>query len=347
MGIKLFTRKRPPSRLESHPGGGLDVSADQTTAHQPAPFEQLDADPLKRLHQQGRHAMILRDEAKWRADPARPDIIETVKDEIERRMALVPDGNVTLSQTLTGGSGAPEEDVDISAFLLDVHTVTNSRFQKFVDAGGYDELEFWPEEIWPHLIELKDMTGQPGPRFWRHSRHDLRFAEHPVVGISWYEAQAFALWIGQRLVTEAEWQMAASWRIRSSTDMLRRFPWGDAMDPTRCNLWSSRIGSTVPVDQYPKGAAPNQVLQLVGNVWEWTDSEYMVNDDQGRPIVGEMPMHVIRGGAFDTYFDAQATSHFRTGQIALARVKNTGFRCAVDLNQATWISGLSEEGEVL
>lgn len=254
-------------------------------------------------------------------------------------MALVPAGRVSIVKTLGSQPGAPEENHSVEPFLLDVHAVNNARFQLFVDAGGYDDLDYWPEEIWPHLIELKDLTGEPGPRLWRHGRHDQRFSDHPVVGVSWYEAQAYALWVGQRLPTEMEWQMAASWHINSSADLMRRFPWGDAMDNTRCNIWSARVGGTAPVNSYPKGAAPNQVLQLIGNVWEWTDSEYNIADDEGRPIVGEMPMHVIRGGAYDTYFETQATSHFRTGQIALARTRNTGFRCAMDLSQASWING--------
>jgi iron(II)-dependent oxidoreductase len=174
---------------------------------------------------------------------------------------------------------------------------------------------------------------------WRNARHDDRYRDHPVVGISWYEAQAYALWTGQRLPSEAEWQMAASWHIKSSTDIMRRFPWGDAMDNTRCNIWSSRRGVTVPVSEYPNGTAPNQVRQLVGNVWEWTDTEYAITDDIGRPIVGEMPMHVVRGGAFDTYFETQSANYFRTGQIALARTYNTGFRCAMNLSDASWING--------
>ena len=133
--------------------------------------------------------------------------------------------------------------------------------------------------------------------------------------------------------------MAASWHIKSSTDIMRRFPWGDAMDNTRCNVWSSRHGTTVPVEEYANGSAPNQVRQLVGNVWEWADTEYTITDDLGRPIVGEMPMHVTRGWAFDTYFEIQATTYFRTGQIALARMHNTGFRCAMNLSEASWIHG--------
>jgi iron(II)-dependent oxidoreductase len=111
------------------------------------------------------------------------------------------------------------------------------------------------------------------------------------------------------------------------------------MDNTRCNIWSSRRRGTASVEGYPNGAAPNQVRQLVGNVWEWTDTEYTIMDDDGRPVIGEMPMHVIRGGAFDTYFETQATNYFRTGQIALARTHNTGFRCAMDMSGAGWLNG--------
>jgi len=342
MALKLFSRKSSDARPSSKSGRGkqnIGSSPLSDPDFNPAPCETLDADPLKRLYQQGRHNIILQDGAQWQEHPQGQLIMQQAKEELEQRMALVPAGGVVLPMTLSAQPGAAEEDVDVEPFLLDVHCVTNARFQKFVDAGGYDALECWPEEIWPHLIELKDLTGQPAPRLWRNARHDERLADHPVVGVSWYEAQAFALWIGQRLPSEAEWQMAASWHINSSTDIMRRFPWGDAMDNTRCNIWSSRHSGTVPVGEYPNGSAPNQVRQLVGNIWEWTDTEYAIADDVGRPIVGEMPMHVVRGGAFDTYFETQSANYFRTGQIALARTYNTGVRCAMKLADASWING--------
>jgi iron(II)-dependent oxidoreductase len=336
MGIGLFSRKAHPKRTRS---GKASDSDPKSPGYQPMPFENPEGDPLGRMVQQGRYALLLREEINHLDNPEMGKLFQSAKNELEQRMALVPAGTVAIPQTIAAESGGPETDVAVDPFLLDVHCVTNARFQKFVDAGGYDALEYWPEEIWPHLIELKDLTGQPGPRFWRQGRCDMRLADHPVVGISWYEAQAFALWTGQRLPTEAEWQMAASWHLNSSTDMMRRFPWGDAMDKEKCNIWCSRICGTVPVNKYPAGAAPNHVLQLMGNVWEWTDSEFSVADERGNPIVGEMPMHAIRGGAFDTYFEMQATSDFRTGQIALARAHNTGFRCAMNLRDATWING--------
>jgi len=341
MALRLFTRKESSGSLGRRNGKPpVDPYFEaQGSPYQPAPYERMDADELKRNFQQGRFVMILRDELKWSAQSDGAEVIEKTKRELEQCMALVPAGRVAIAQTLSAEPGSAEEEIAVEPLLLDVHAVTNARYQMFVDAGGYDALEYWPEEIWPHLIELKDITSQPGPRFWRQGRHDSRFADHPVVGVSWYEAQAYALWIGQRLPSEAEWEMAASWHLNSSTDMMRRFPWGDAMDKNRCNVWPSRHGTTVPVSDYPNGAAPNHVLQLVGNTWEWTDTEFAVNDDYGQPVVGVMPMHVVRGGAFDTYFEAQATSHFRTGQLALTRTHNTGFRCAMDLSEASWING--------
>jgi iron(II)-dependent oxidoreductase len=236
-----------------------------------------------------------------------------------------------LSTGLDDQSSGQETDVPVKPFLLEIHAVTNARFQHFVDGGCYEDLDLWPEDIWPHLIEMHDLTGQPGPRYWRNGRHNRELARHPVVGVSWYEADAFARWIGQRLPTEAEWQMAACWHIKSEADILRRFPWGDAMDQERCNTWSSRVGGIVPVDAYPNGAAPNGVRQLIGNVWEWTESMFEIQDGEGRPVMAEMPLRSVRGGAFDTYFEFQATSVFRSGLISLARTHNTGFRCAMNL----------------
>ena len=103
------------------------------------------------------------------------------------------------------------------------------------------------------------------------------------------------------------------------------------MDYQRCNLWGTSRGGLAPVDAYPNGAAPNGVRQLVGNVWEWTAGDFEVTDAEGLIVVGEMPLKCIRGGAYDTYFDTQATSTFRTGQILLARAHNVGFRCALEV----------------
>ncbi len=338
MGLKLFSRSKP--RASSIPPAP-DIQVDPpppAQARRPAlpPFEPaeqvaLPGDPLERLIAQQRYGTVLARTREWAAHAQGQQRLDQVSQMIDGQFAYVPEGFASLQVVVDDQPGSPEVDFETSAFLIARCTVTNAAFQHFVDDGAYANLELWPQDIWPHLIDFKDLTGKPGPRFWREGRHNRHLADHPVVGISWYEATAYAAWAGYRLPTEAEWQMAASWRIRSSANVLRRYPWGDALDVRRCNLWGSGAGATCPVTEYANGAAPNGALQLAGNVWEWTGGEFELTDSEGRPILGDMLMKPIRGGAYDTYFASQATSCFRTGLASLARTHNAGLRCAMSL----------------
>ncbi len=346
MSLRLFSRnKHRDTKVQQDAGTDVILAppAKPPQRDTPIDFQQASPfaysdDPLRKLLEQKRFQVVLQNRDQFADHPEANRLLEQAIQELEHRLAMVPAGVAVLPLALLDQPGCAEEEIEIEPFLLAVHTVTNEEFQHFVDDGGYEALEYWPEDIWPHLIEFKDLTDCPGPSQWREGRHDKRFADHPVVGVSWFESQAYALWANLRLPTEPEWHVAASWSIKSSANIHRRFPWGDAMDNERCNIWSTRFGRTVPVDMYANGAAPNKVLQLVGNVWEWTAGEFAVADEMGSPILGEMIMQTIRGGAYDTIFETQATSQFRSGLIALARTHNTGFRCALDFNQATWMN---------
>ena len=299
---------------------------------EPADLVTLDPDPFLQCVQLERFGVILAGRQKWGVRPDFDAVLKKTCDVIDERYALVPEGFVTLAKSLVDVPGAVEEDLETAPFLLAKHTVTNVQFQKFVDAGGYANLELWPQDIWPHLIDFKDLTDHQAPRYWKNGRHNKLLANHPVVGVNAYEADAYCKWAGYRLPTEAQWQMAATWRIRSAANTLRRYPWGDALDIHKCNIWASCIGRTTPVDAYKNGAAPNDVVQLIGNVWEWTASDFELLDETNQPVVGDMLMRTIRGGAFDTYFAAQSTSMFRTGLPCIARPHNVGFRCALELS---------------
>lgn len=338
MGLRLFSRKREDSREAGGATTALlePVPVKRTSA--PEPYEaaeplKLNKDSLRRQVQLERWGVVFAHPEHWQDHPEIESVYEQVAAEIDKQFALVPEGFASLPQTVDDGPGCPELDYETPSFLLGRYAVTNAQYQKFVDVGGYSELDLWDRDIWPHLIDFKDQTDEPGPRFWRDGRHNTRLAEHPVVGICFYEASAYARWAGFRLPSEAEWQMAASWRIRSSANVLRRYPWGDALDVSKCNIWASGLAKTAPVTAYGQGAAPNGVCQLCGNVWEWTASDFEVTDEEGSPVVGDMVMKSIRGGAFDTYFPAQATSCFRTGLASLARPHNVGLRLALDLPQ--------------
>ncbi|NLX12092.1 MAG: formylglycine-generating enzyme family protein [Phycisphaerales bacterium] len=331
MVLNLLSRKKNRHTSATDSAPSVKPIIRKCPDYQPAAPVKLSDDSLLRCLQLGRWGFMIGHHQRWRQHPEAEKAYQAAGAAIDENYALVPEGFASLPMTVIDTPGAAEIDFDTEPFLLGRCVVTNVQYQGFVDAGGYEDLDVWPQDIWPHLIDFTDLTGTPGPRFWRDGRHDRRLADHPVVGICFYEAVAYAAWAGFRLPTEAEWQMAASWRIRSSAHVLRRYPWGDALDKDRCNIWASGIGHTEPVEAYPGGAAPNGIRQLIGNVWEWTDSDYEVTDSEGRPVVGVMQMKSIRGGAFDTYFASQATSCFRTGLVSLSRTNNVGFRCALDL----------------
>ena len=280
----------------------------------------------RRLISQDRYGFVLLKEA-----------IGQVSDEDARQawhalnsqMALIPAGNVPL--ILCDGNLA---SVDLQAFYLDRCAVTNRQYQKFVQSGGYDDLQIWPTEVWPSVARFTDRSGQPGPRDWENGKFPAGKAEHPVVGVCWYEAVAFARWVGKRLPTAAEWQKAGGWPEQLTGGMCNRYPWGNMFEPTRVNLSPSGLGQTVPVREYPNGATPNGIYQMSGNVWEWlSDPLETIPCQAGEFFQPWKPMRRIVGGAFNTYFPNEATCQYITGQGELDRRDNIGFRCALSLSQ--------------
>jgi gamma-glutamyl hercynylcysteine S-oxide synthase len=320
MGLGLFSRNKAETPA---------TAPAQRVEFVPAPPAALPSEPVARARALGRWGLLVNQPQRWAACADYPTARAAAARVLDEAFALVPEGLATLPATIFDQPGQPETDVETAPYLLALTAVTNAQYQGFVDDGGYEELGYWPEDIWPNLINFKDQTGASAPRFWRDGRHDQRLAAHPVVGVCYYEAAAYATWAGYRLPTEAEWQMAASWRIRSAANVARRYPWGDGLDLRCCNIWATGHNATLPVDVCTPGAAPNGVLQLIGNVWEWTNDNLQVTDREGRTVVGETLLKAIRGGAYDTYFPWQATSDFRSGLGCLSRVHNTGFRCAL------------------
>lgn len=332
MPINLFIKKRDSGRAVAKPMTATKPGDEKR--FQPAEQTKIPAGIIDQCLSLGRFGYLLQNPQRFKLEPDFERACRTAADQIDDLFAMVPEGFASLPKSVNDFPGCPEETVDTKEFLIARTPVTNAQYQRFVDSGGYDDLELWPKEIWPHLIDFKDQTEQPSPRYWRNGRHCKTQSNHPVVGINFYEAGAYANWAGYRLPNEAEWQMASTWRIRSSANTMRRYPWGDSLDTLRCNIWASGVGTTCPVENYPDGAAPNGVLQLVGNVWEWTCNEFVIADDEGNRVVSDMRMSSIRGGAFDTYFAVQATGTFRTGLLSMARTHNVGFRCALDIDKA-------------
>jgi formylglycine-generating enzyme required for sulfatase activity len=287
----------------------------------------------------GRYALLLRPEMSQHLE--RGHIVRAVR-HLDEAMGLVPAGRVLLGplaeQSSTSG-GAVDADPKtserflhrVAALYLDRYPVTNEQFQQFLDAGGYEKLEYWDEESLPALLDFVDQSGQPGPRFWIEGRHGTNEERRPVVGVSWYEATAYGRWVGKRMPVDAEWTKAGAWPVESAPGRIaqRRYPWGESFDIRRANLWGSQRKEPVDVDEYSDGSSVGGIHQLVGNVWEWTSSAL--------GVTVEPTFHVpetyksVRGGAYDTYFENHATCHYQSGEHPLARRHNIGFRLALPM----------------
>jgi iron(II)-dependent oxidoreductase len=321
------TAPDPPARNGHAPAGAARPAADP---------DDLDA-VVDQMLSLGRYALLLRPQIACKLDE---DQFHRALEALENGMGLVPDGEVALGRVDEALSDGRLDDEEVRAcrgriirvehFFLDRYPVTHRQYYEFVAAGGYAQMDLWDPTIWAAVLDFVDRTGEPGPRFWVKGCYEPGLEDHPVVGVSWYEAAAYARWLGKRLPTDAEWVKAGSWPINLSATarLQRKYPWGDTADPGRANLWTSGRRGTVAVDELPGGMSVGGICQLVGNVWEWTRGDYRP-DLPDATIVAESPIKSIRGGAFDTYFDNQATCHFPSGEAAVARKPNIGFRCAI------------------
>lgn len=184
------------------------------------------------------------------------------------------------------------------------YPITNAQYAKFIEAGGYRESKWWTEAGWKTREEgwHYDGSWKPSGKAWTEPRYwkDAKWngAEHPVVGVSWYESVAFCLWLSEvtgekiMLPTEDQWQYAAQ------GDDGRDYPWGPKWDASRCNnnIDQKGIGKTTPVQQYKgKGDSPFGVIDMAGNVWEWCLTDY---DAKSNNINSTATFLVLRGGSW-------------------------------------------------
>jgi gamma-glutamyl hercynylcysteine S-oxide synthase len=289
----------------------------------------------------GRYALLLRPQI---AQNLTPELYERARDVLDNEMGVVPTGEVQLEPSVFDidyllFAQDDAEDlrtliIPVQGVFLDRYPVTNKHFQRFVSAGGYQEMAIWDQEIWPAVLDFVDSTGHPGPRYWKNGRYPPGEANLPVVGVSWYEAAAYARWAGKRLPTDSEWVKAGSWPVTLShnTRLQRKYPWGDTMDRSKANVWGAGPGRVVAVDEFAEGVSVGGLYQLVGNVWEWTACNLDLDptvEETGRSE--RTLLKSIRGGAFDTYFENQANCQFASGENPISRKHNIGFRCALSV----------------
>ena len=230
-------------------------------------------------------------------------------------------------------------EVETSGFYLDATPVTNSAYLQFVQDGGYDREELWDPEGW-EWREEEDIRApghwyQPDPhRWWTQCfgfDEPLR-ADAPVMHVSWFEADAYARWVGKRLPTEAEWEKAASWD--PSTGTKRLHPWGnESPNGARANL-DQLAFRPAEAGAYPAGASAYGSSGMIGDVWEWTASEFSAYPGfesfpyrEYSEIFFDCGYKVLRGGSWATRPGAIRNT-FRNWDYPIRRQLFVGFRCA-------------------
>jgi formylglycine-generating enzyme len=309
-------------------------------------------------------------------------------------MVLIPAGNFSMGSDAPESrlNERPTHQVHINSFWIDEHDVTNAEFAKFVLATGYkttaEQPVNWDElkkQVPPGTPKPSDDKLQPGSMVftpsdgpvdlnnmanwwrwapgasWQHPEgpgSDLKSHEnHPVVQISWDDAEAYAKWTGKRLPTEAEWEFAA----RGGLDG-KRYPWGNEFQPKgkfMANTWTGEFPykntaedgyvGTSPVKTFPKNGLG--LYDMGGNVWNWCSDWYRpdaytkvvdapcCSNPTGPaecwipPQGGETNEHVVKGGSFlcsPSYCESYRPSA-RRGQPADTGMSHIGFRCALSI----------------
>ena len=232
---------------------------------------------------------------------------------IDPAPAEVPAGSFLMGSEAGAEDERPVHSVELSAFTIDRQEVTNRRYRECVAAGA--------------CVPPKRGSS----RHRQHYYEDVRFADYPVIFVSWSQAADFCQFAGGRLPTEAEWEKAA----RGAAPAVRTFPWGDDdADCSRANLGGpgSCVGDTDRVGRRLAGASPYGALDMAGNVWEWVADRYAPDfyaasppEDPAGPTSGKL--RVMRGGCWLSGADSLRVS-CRKAELPSTWAYNVGFRCA-------------------
>ena len=235
----------------------------------------------------------------------------------------------------------PAHQVFMQPYALDRAPVSNGDFLEFIRDSGYQNFRWWFSEGW----EAVNRDGWRAPLYWE--LHDGKWmirdfaglhtveskANEPVCHVSFFEASAFAKWARKRLPTEAEWEKAAT--FNQNAEQRQDFPWGgNAVDESKANLFENGLWAPAPIGAFPGGQNAYGCQQMIGDVWEWTTSDYVpypgfkseFDEYNDKWFVNQK---VLRGGSFATP-QLHIRSTYRNFFHAHERWMTSGFRCAKD-----------------
>jgi ergothioneine biosynthesis protein EgtB len=233
----------------------------------------------------------------------------------------------------------PAHKVYLEDFAIDRAPVSVGDYLEFINDGGYGNFRWWHSagwekvntEHWQAPLYWEQRDGEWMIRDFAGLHRAIDKANEPVSHVSFLEASAYAKWAGKRLPTEAEWEKAAT--LPRSTDSKRQFPWGeDEPDEAKANLFENNLWSVAPVGAFPEGQTANGCQQMIGDVWEWTTSDYVpypgfeseFDEYNDKWFVGQK---VLRGGSFATP-QIHIRSTYRNFFYPHERWMIAGFRCA-------------------
>ena len=251
-------------------------------------------------------------------------------------VVVIPAGSFLMGNRGDEGFGGPEEfpqhSVYLPAYEIGKYEVTRGEYRRFIEAGGYQDPGLWSPEGWEwkesdaivhagmhgavRTVMRPDGSGPRNePEHWAaeqewtgHGYGHPRFTQtdrHPVIGVTFYEAEAYCKWAGGRLPTEAEWEKAARWD--EEKQHARIWPWGDTWDPEKCNNPEDhnpagggyRVNQSAPVGSYPDGASPYGCMDMVGNAYEWVADWARSYPGSPEPFDHTGAYHYVRGGCWD------------------------------------------------
>jgi iron(II)-dependent oxidoreductase len=244
-------------------------------------------------------------------------------------MIAIPAGDFIIGtdRSQADDQDKPAHHVRLPGYLIDKYPVTNAQYARFVAA-----------------------TGHRPPLDWKNGRIPDGELLYPVTMVSWFDARSYAAWAKKRLPKEAEWEKAA----RGPKGM--RWPWGNLMDAKRLNTYYS-VGHATDVTAYPNGASPYGVMDMAGNVSQWTEDDYLpypgsnapqelfqgkvaiakTQEDRAMKVVDLVPVKkrykVLRGGSWKSD-PFSTTGYHRISQWPNLASDFFGFRCAKDIPQA-------------
>lgn len=237
---------------------------------------------------------------RWEVEPTAIKRTDEREDETSGDMVKILKGSYHYGEKKTR--------VDISYdYWIDKFPVTNDKYREFILQDGYNLNKYWSIEGWEWRTENNIWC----PKYWNEKMWNE--AELPVVGVSYYEAEAYAKWAGKRLPTEKEWEKAG----RGVEG--RKFPWGNYFVKDHCNSKELGLSVPTPVTKFLAGVSPYGCYDMAGNVWEWCDGWYAAEDE----------FKVIRGGSWANTADSLVLWN-RGGFHPGDQCNNLGFRLVQD-----------------